>query len=225
MKHHYLAIAVLCGAALAVSAIAEDKLVPLQTSLPKPQFQGTPVPFNIPNLDKPGKKEPVQIPEGCVNLALKKPVTSSDQFPVIGELNMVTDGSKEGVEGSFVELGPGDQWVQIDLGQKSKIYALAMWLYHAQARVYHDVIIQISDDKDFISGVKTVFNNDHDNSSGMGIGKDPAYIEGYEGRQFKIAGVEGRYVRVHTKGNTSNEMNHFTEIEVSGKKYFRLSKM
>ena len=43
-------------------------------------------------------------------------VTASDEAPIIGELAMVTDGDKEGADGSFVEFGPGVQWVQIDLG-------------------------------------------------------------------------------------------------------------
>ena len=47
---------------------------------------------------------------------LDKKVTSSDDAPVIGELAMVTDGDKEGADGSYVELGPDKQWVQIDLG-------------------------------------------------------------------------------------------------------------
>ena len=30
-------------------------------------------------------------------------------------------------------------------------------------------------------------------------------------------GVKGRYVRLYSKGNTANEMNHYTEVEVFGK--------
>jgi hypothetical protein len=116
-----------------------------------------------------------------------------------------------------VELGPGLQWVQVDLGQKCEIAAIVMWLFHAQPRAYHDVIVQVSDDKDFITDVKTIFNNDHDNSAGMGIGKDFAYIEIYEGKLIDAKGVKGRFIRVFTKGNTANEMNHFTEVEVWGK--------
>jgi hypothetical protein len=84
--------------------------------------------------------------------------------PVIGELDMVTDGEKEGGDGYFVELGPGKQWVQIDLGSTCALHAILAWHYHSQARVYRDVIVQVSNDKDFLKGVTTVFNNDHDNS-------------------------------------------------------------
>ena len=49
---------------------------------------------------------------------------SSDDFPVIGEIEMITDGDKEASDGSFVELGPFQQDVTIDLGEEYKIYAI-----------------------------------------------------------------------------------------------------
>ncbi|MCX7825302.1 MAG: discoidin domain-containing protein [Verrucomicrobiae bacterium] len=204
---------------LNMAVAADEEKVPLESKPPKPQFQGTPTNIKLPNLEKPitGKRPAFLIPKGCTNLAFKRPVTSSDQFPVVGSLDQVTDGDKEAVDGSFVELGPGKQWVQIDLGKKCKIYAIMMWLYHMQPRVYHDVVIQVSNDKDFITDVQTIYNNDHDNSSGFGVGKDLAYIEVYDGRIIDGKGVTGRYVRINTNGNTANQMNHFTEVEVWGK--------
>ena len=62
----------------------------------------------------------------------------------------------------------------------------------------------------------TVYNNDHDNSAGMGVGKDLAYIETNEGRLVDGKGTTGQYVRLYSKGNTSNEMNHYIEVEVFG---------
>jgi len=200
-------------------AMAESSvdMVPLETEFPEPQFQGTPVPVKLPNLEKPGTKAPeIMVAAGSVNLAADKPVSGSDEFPIIGELTFVTDGDKEGVEGSYVELGPETQHVQIDLGQKSKIYAVLVWHYHSQARAYHDVIVQISDDPEFASDVTTIYNNDHDNSSGMGVGKDLAYIETNRGRLIDAEGVEGRYVRLYSSGNTANDMNHYVEVEVYG---------
>ena len=116
-----------------------------------------------------------------------------------------------------MELGPGVQWVQIDLGKSSEIWAVVVWHFHSEPRVYRDVVIQISDDPDFIQNVKTVFNNDHENQAGLGIGKDLEYIETYDGRPFAVKGVKGRYVRLYSNGNTSNQMNHYTEVEVYGK--------
>jgi hypothetical protein len=167
-------------------------------------------------------RAPFLAPPGCTNLALNKKVTSSDMAPVVGELTYVTDGDKEGADGSFVELGPDKQWVQIDLGAPAEIYAFVVWHYHAEGRVYHDVVIQVADDPDFIENVKTVYNNDFDNTSGLGLGKNLEYIDDYRGklldaRNDKGQPVKGRYVRLYSKGNTSNDMNHYVEVDVYGK--------
>jgi hypothetical protein len=190
----------------------------LKLQLPKPMFIGTPTNIKSANLEvitgKP--RPPFMVPVGTTRLSLNRPVKASDMQPVIGELEMVTDGEKEGGDGYFIELGPGKQWVQIDLGASYAVHAILAWHYHSQARVYRDVVVQVSDDKDFLKGVQTVFNNDHDNSSGLGIGKDKEYIEVAEGRLFDPKGIKGRYVRLYSRGNTSNDLNHYVEIEVFG---------
>ncbi len=107
-----------------------------------------------------GKRPDFMVPAGTVNLAKGKKVTSSDNNPVVGTLDLVTDGDKAGDEGSWVELGPGKQWVQIDLAKSANIYAVLVWHFHSQARVYRDVVVQVSDDPTFKSGVTTIFNND-----------------------------------------------------------------
>ena len=193
-------------------ALAEDK-VPLKTELPKPLFVGTPVPLKVPNLEpaQKGKRPDFLVPAGTVNLAKGKKVTASDNEPVIGTLDLVTDGDKEGDEGSWVELGPGKQWVQIDLEKEADISAVLVWHFHSQARVYFDVVVQVSDDPKFEKDVTTVFNNSADG------GKDLAYIETYEGKLIDTKGVKGRYVRLSSKGNTTNKLNHYIEVEVFGK--------
>jgi hypothetical protein len=196
------------------------KLVPLKLVLPKPKFMGTPK--NVPagtTVEKPtGKPRPTfYVPVGTKNLALKKPVTSSDEYPIIGTLDLVTDGDKEADEGSWVELGPGTQWVQIDLQKSSTISAIVLWHYHGEARIYRDVVVQVSDDANFKSGVKTVFNNDQDNSSGLGAGKHREFFEMAEGKIVDAKNVKGRYVRLYSKGNTSDDQNHYTEVEIYGK--------
>jgi hypothetical protein len=200
-------------------ALAADALVPLKTDLPKPLFVGTPVPVKMANLEAPhqGKRPDFMIPAGCTNLAKGKTVTSSDSQPTTGDLSQITDGIKDGDEGNYVELDKGKQWVQIDLGQDADIYAILVWHYHSQARVYKDVVVQVSDDPDFISKVHTVYNNDATNAIGLGAGTDPAYVETYEGRLIDTKGVKGRYVRLYSQGNTTNENNHYIEVEVWGK--------
>jgi hypothetical protein len=212
----------LCALALAVLAPAAAAQEPgkevLKIQLPKPMFVGTPKNIRTPNLEAvTGRpRGPFLVPVGTVLLSAGKPVTASDKEPVIGETGFVTDGKKSGEDGYYVELGPMLQWVQIDLGKSQELTAIVCWHYHSQARVYRDVIVQVSDDKDFISGVTTVFNNDHDNTAGLGAGKDKEYIETYDGKLFDPKGVKARYVRLTSGGNTSNDMNHYVEVEVYG---------
>ncbi|MCX5769797.1 MAG: hypothetical protein NTZ09_05940 [Candidatus Hydrogenedentes bacterium] len=211
------AIAIVFAAQWAVAADVELKL-----DLPKPMFVGTPKNIVSDNLDPDtGKKRPAFIvPEGLTNLAAGKPVSASDEEPIIGELEMITDADKEGADGSFVEFGPGVQWVQIDLGSPQEIFAVVAWHYHSQARLYRDVIARVSDDKDFIKYTE-IFNNDHDNTAKLGIGKNFDYIETNEGKLIdaKVKGLpaKGRYVRLYSNGNTSNDMNHMIEVEVWGR--------
>jgi hypothetical protein len=190
----------------------------LKLKLPKPMFIGTPTNIKSPNLEPVSGKPrpPFMVPVGTKLLSLKRPVKGSDMQPIIGELDMITDGEKEAGDGYFVELAPGKQWVQIDLGASYALHAIMLWHFHSQPRVYRDVIVQVSDDKDFLKNVTTVFNNDHDNSSGLGIGKDKEYIEVAEGRLLDPKGVKARYVRLYSRGNTSNDLNHYTEVEVYG---------
>jgi len=196
-------------------------LVPIDIKLPKPMFVGTPQNTKVPNLEKPlGKaRPPFLAPEGTKNVALGKPVSSSDEEPIIGEIEMITDGDKEAADGSYVELGPFVQHVTIDLEAMHEIYAIVVWHYHKQARVYFDMVVQVADDADFITNVKTVFNNDIDNSAGLGVGKDMHYTETNEGRLFDMLakGIKTRYVRFYSNGNTSNDLNHYIEVEVYGK--------
>jgi hypothetical protein len=198
---------------------AQEKMVPIKIDLPKPMFVGTPQNMQVKNLEKPlGKpRPPFLAPEGTKNVALHKTVKSSDEEPIIGEIAMITDGDKEASDGSFVELGPFTQYVTIDLGAEHNIYAVVVWHYHKQARVYFDVIVQASDDPEFIENVKTLFNNDDNNSSGQGVGKDMHYVETSEGKLIDAKGVTARYVRLYSNGNTTNDLNHYIEVEVYGK--------
>jgi len=167
-------VAGLAASASAQTAAPEQGKEELKLQLPKPMFVGTPRNINSPNLEKvTGKSRgPFFVPTGTKLLSLNKPVASSDTQPVIGDVAYLTDGEKSGEDGYFVELGPGKQYAQVDLKAPDLLNAILVWHYHAQARVYRDVVVQVSDDKDFVTGVTTVFNNDHDNSSGLGLGKD-----------------------------------------------------
>jgi len=197
----------------------DDALVPIKLDLPKPMFVGTPMNNSVPNLEKPlGKpRPPFLAPKGTENVAFKKPVTSSDPFPVIGELSCVTDGKKEGAEGYFVELGPFVQHITIDLKKEYTLYAMVIWHYHMQPLVYYDVVVQTADDEKFTQNVRTLFNNDADNSIGRGKGTDLNYVETAEGKLIDAKGLKARYVRCYSSGNTGNDLNHYIEVAVYGK--------
>jgi hypothetical protein len=217
-----IAGAALITVCLASWCFAAEGKVPLKTEIPEEVLVGTPPEVLVllfPNLEKPpeGKLPEYMVPKGTVNLALKKKVTSSDPNPVLGELKYVTDGNKKGREDTFVELGPLLQWVQIDLGAASNIYAVYLWHFFREARSYHDVIVQVADDAKFTKNVQTIYNNDQDNSAKKGVGKDRPYIDTNLGKLIKAKGAKGRFVRVYSGGNTANDLNHYIEVEVFGK--------
>jgi hypothetical protein len=208
-----------------VNSVAEETatipagMEALPIVLPKAMFVGTPpVIPNVLNLEKPrGRaRPPFYAPKGTVLVSKGKPVTGSDNEPIVGDLEMITDGDKEAPDGSFVELGPFKQFVTVDLEAEHEIYAVLIWHFHKMPWVYFDVIAQVSTDKDFIDA-KTIFNNDLDNTSGLGVGQDPHYVETSEGRLVDVKGIKGRYVRFYSNGNSSNDLNHYIEIEVWGK--------
>jgi len=203
---------------VATTMFAQNKVV-LKVELPPPVFVGTPVPINMPNLEPAlkGKRPDFYVPAGTVNLSKGKKVTASDKEPVVGTLDLVTDGDKAGDEGSWVELGPGKQWVQIDLAKNADIYAVVIWHFHSQARVYRDVLVQVSSDPAFSKDVTTIFNNDFRNELGLGAGKDLNYVETYQGKLIDAKGVKGRYIRLYSNGNTANKLNQYIEVEVFGK--------
>ncbi len=203
------------------AAQTDMSLEPIPLELPKPMFVGTPENIQgVERLEKPiGKaRPPFLAPKGTNNVALNKPVTGSDPEPIMGRYPMITDGDKDAADGSCVEMGPFKQWVQIDLEQNCDIYAVVVWHYHKTARVYFDVIVQVSQDPEFITDVKTIFNNDMDNSSGIGVGEGMHYVETAEGRLIDAKGTQGRYVRLYSNGNNSNDLNHYIEVDVYGKK-------
>ncbi len=218
-KKKFLNLILLSLLALGAQNICAQKLVPIKIDLPKAMFVGTPTNMQIDKLEKPlGKpRAPFLAPKGTKNVALGKPVSSTDEMPIIGEIDYITDGDKDADEGYFVELGPFTQHITIDLEKEYNIYAIVIWHYHKQPRVYYDVIVQIADDKDFTKNVRTLFNNDLDNSSGQGKGTDWHYVETAEGKLIDAKGEKARYVRLYSKGNNSNDLNHYIEVAVYGK--------
>ena len=202
-----------------VSIESAPAMVALPITLPQPVFQGTPQNIKVKNLEKPlGKPRPAFLaPSGTINIVAGIVSESTDDMPIIGEIEMISDGDREATDGSYVELGPGRQYLTFDLGKKHDLYAVLFWHYHRSPRVYFDIIVQLADDADFLENVRTIFNNDDDNSSDLGTGKDMHYVETAEGKLVDAKGHVARYVRLYSNGNNENDLNHYVEVEIYGK--------
>jgi hypothetical protein len=197
-------------------------LVPLAIKLPAPAFKGTPKDLQLgPNVepisDKP--RAPMMVPAGLKNIALdpKVKITCSDKNVPADNLAKLVDGDKDASDQSIIFLRKGTQWVQMDFGSPQEIFAVVIWHAHNMAKVYHDIIVQVADDADFIDNVRTIFNNDADNSSGLGVGSDREYFETYEGKLINAKGAKVRYIRFYSKGSTESALNEYTELEVYGR--------
>ena len=203
----------------ATGAFAQD-MEALPIELPEAFFGGTPLDYWGPNLEPEDftDRAPFMAPKGPVVVSKGKPVTSSTDDPLVGELKQITDGDKDYTKSSLVELAEGVQWVQIDLGAEHEIYAVIVWHFHEGKRVYFDLVAKVSNDPAFEKDVTVIYNNDHDNSAGLGVGEDKDYIESNTGRLIDAKGAKGQYVRTYGNGNTANEkQNHYVEVEVWGK--------
>jgi hypothetical protein len=190
----------------------------LALRLPAPTLKGTPENLPVgPHIEPPPNKPPPPffVPKGVKNVAAGRPVTTSVKS-FTGQPSQVTDGTKEAFDFDTVEMKSGSQWIQVDLGVEYAIYAIALWHDHRYTQTMHDVIVQVSDDPAFEKGVTTLFNNDWDNSSGIGVGNDLEYFETHFGRVVDGKGVRARYVRGYTNGSNLWRGNSWQELEVYG---------
>ncbi len=109
-------------------------------------------------------------------------------------------------------------WAYIDFGSVYPINQIntSMW----GNWVFEDVVIQLSTTADFSSGVYTVFNNDTDDSVGVGAGTDGTYQDKYDTTNsyqlttFTFDTQYARYLRVTNKCTDNGVVRSvFTEIQ------------
>ena len=210
-----LGLNLLCG----MKSSADD-LVPLDIKLPPPAFVGTPKDVKAgsdvePVSDKP--RPPLMVPKGVVNLAPSATVTSSDTNATPAALKKLTDGNKDAMDDNVLLLRKGTQYAQFDLGSPQEIYAIVVWHAHESPKVYHGVVVRLADDAAFTDNVRTLFNNDVANATGLGAGTNREYFESYEGKLIDAAGAKARYVRLYSKGSTDSALNEYTEVEIYGR--------
>lgn len=66
-----------------------------------------------------------------------------------------------------------------------------------------DGTLEMSNDPEFQEGVTTLFNNDFDESAGMGRGTGRPYVESLFGKLIDGRSTSAQYVRFYSNGNTS----------------------
>jgi len=219
-RRRLLLVATLSCLVLSSTISKADPLVPLEIKLPAEAFVGTPSEAPVDTtVEKPSGKPrpPLMVPPGVSNLALHKPVTTSDTNQTAENLAKVTDGQKEAGEDNVLLLHKGAQWVQIDLGSPAEIYAIVIWHGHDEPKVYHGIVAQVADDVAFTQNVRTLFNNDHKNLDNLGVGTNREYFESHEGKLVEGKGTVARYMRVWSHGSTVSRLNEYTEVEVYGR--------
>ena len=81
--------------------IAGRKLEPLNLELPEAAYNQMPSlpPDSTAEMPFSSIRKPLLVPEGVMLLSRGKPVSASDEEPMLGQLAMVTDGDKSGQEG------------------------------------------------------------------------------------------------------------------------------
>jgi hypothetical protein len=217
--------ALVLGTASAAEAAGDPPtpdLTPIPLVLPPPAVKGTPpnLPTNTTAEPLTSTKRPLfYAPKGAVNVALGKPVAASDSNLIGGELRQITDGKKGAYEENVVTLRHGLQWVQIDLQGEFHLYAIVLWHDFSAPAVYRSVIVQVSDDPTFKTGVQTLFNNDQKNSAQLGFGTDREYFDNPltgDGKLIDAKGIRARYIRCYSQGNTDNALNTYIEVEAYG---------
>src|SRR5262245_28174147 len=176
-----LSLAVFAGAGALERAFAADPetkkekpatetagLVPLNLKLPAPAFKGTPKDIQLSSYVEPLSDKPraaMMVPSGLKNLAPESKLSSSDKNASQESLAKIVDGDKEASDQSIIFLRKGTQYIQMDLGSPSELFAIVIWHAHNSAKVYHDVIVRVADDAEFTKNARTIFNNDQDDSS------------------------------------------------------------
>jgi hypothetical protein len=195
-------------------------LTPLILKLPSPAEKGTPKDIPLGSNVEPlstNARPPMLVPAGLTNLAPGATVTCSDRNAGPDMLAKLADGEKEPADQNIVSLRKGLQWVQLDFGSPKDLFAVVIWHAYKADLIYHDVIVRVADDPDFMQNVRTLFNNDQANTAGLGAGADREYFESNEGKLINTKGARARCIRFYSKGSTDGALNEYTEIEVYGR--------
>jgi lysophospholipase L1-like esterase len=126
-------------------------------------------------------------------------------------LGWITNGDKTLT--NIADMGAGAIYLQYDLGSSVNLGDIKLWHYYGDPRSYHDVLVELSNSSTFATGNTIVFNNDTNNSLGLGAGTDSEYAESSAGKDISFSPVSARYIRIYSNGSSSNTANHYVEAE------------
>jgi len=140
---------------------------------------------------------------------------TSDTYKGEDDLSKLTNGDLN----SWVDLGndPEDQNIVIDLGSIKTLRGVKIWGLFIDSRVYHDRIVQISEDN--INWIQ-IFNNDNDNSADQGRGTSSEYVETENGKYFSVPSINAQYVRVWSGPDNKGGNAVLVEVEVYETTYY-----
>jgi hypothetical protein len=198
-------------------------------------------PFDLP----PSEAPTLKLPSGSTNLAYGRSITTNFPDPIMGQLDMITDGNK-GVltysdgrlryidaDNCYVEFSPsihsmsgdeftklGPRFVQFDFQESNFFDAIWIWAGYRDHGydVVRKLVIQISQDPKFATNPTTVFNCDTDNSLGFGLGSDRPFASSRFGKLIRIKPTLGRYVRIWCNGSVMfPRETRLVEIEIYGR--------
>lgn len=142
-----------------------------------------------------------------VNQSASIAPTSSTSSAVAGELAKITNGDNN----SWCDLGgSGPHEVTVDLGVVKTLRQIKVWGLFHNTRMYSDRIVRISENG---SDWYTIFNNDSDNSAGVGIGTHSEYIETQDGKVFTIPDINAQYIQVWSGDDNLGGNATLVEIE------------
>ena len=198
-------------------------------------------PFDLPPIEAPTLK----LPSGSTNLAFRRPITTNFPAPIVGRLDMITDGNKGVVtypdgrlryidaDNCYVEFSPsipsvageestelGPRFVQFDFQESTCFDAIWIWAGYREHGydVVRKLVVQISQDPNFATNTTTVFNCDTDNSLGFGLGQDRPFASSRFGKLIPIKATLGRFVRIWCNGSVMIPWEtRLVEIEIYGR--------
>ncbi|WP_262680938.1 DUF5123 domain-containing protein [Paenibacillus sp. J5C2022] len=133
----------------------------------------------------------------------------------------LTDGSTASGTSVVGNTGYPIAYVQLDLGTFKDVSMFKMF-FQASSHLYtyKDLAIQVSETADFYDAF-TIYNNDEDNSIGLGYGEDEEFIATPSGTTIMMAPKKARYIRFWVGGYESGDgvaspLTYIKELEVYG---------